>query len=300
MRSSAAAPRVELPAVLPADLADDLPLGPGVYRFFGVAQSGVTESGAEELLYIGKANNLHERVLSYFYAATHDARAARIAAQVRRVEWTETAGELGALLLEAREIRERQPRYNRQLRGASARFTWLFEDDRAPQLVTLDADVLRSGNAFGTYRSARDARRALEELARAHQWCLKVLGLEPGEGSCLGYQVGHCKGACVGTEPHARHLARVKLGLMRLHLPAWPHEGAVVVREGCGRTRRAARARCLAASARPYAPTSATCRSRNSHIGRDCSAGEFDLDSFRILTRLLRDARYRPQPLRDA
>ena len=170
-----AAPRLELPGVLPPDLADELPMAPGVYRFFGAG-----ESGGEELIYIGKANNLRERVLSYFFATTHDARSTRIASLVRRVEWTETAGELGALLLEAREIRERQPRYNRQLRGACARFTWWFEGDRAPQLVKLDADVLRSGNAFGTYASERQAparsrrngacQAVVPEAAGARRW----------------------------------------------------------------------------------------------------------------------------------
>jgi DNA polymerase-3 subunit epsilon len=289
-----AAPRVELPAVLPPDLADSLPTAPGVYRFFGTG-----EAGREELLYIGKANNLRDRVLSYFFATPNDARAARIATLVRRVEWTETAGELGALLLEAREIRDRQPRYNRQLRGTSARFTWLFDGDRAPQLVKMDAGVLRSGNAFGTYRSERDARRALEEIARSRQWCLKLLGLEAGEGSCLGYQVGHCKGACVGAEPQARHLARVKLGLMRLHLPAWPHEGAVVVREGAGERTELhvfdAWQHC--ATFRPQdcdVPLSEIVNSPRLHYR------EFDYDSYRILTRLLRDARYRAQPLPPA
>jgi DNA polymerase III subunit epsilon len=288
-----AAPRIELPGVLPPDLADELPMAPGVYRFFGAAGSG-----GEELLYIGKANNLRERVLGYFAVTPRDTRSTRIASLVRRVEWTETAGELGALLLEAREIRERQPRYNRQLRGASARFTWLLEGDHVPQLVKLDANVLRAGNAFGTYRSERDARRALNEMARSRQWCLKVLGLETGEGSCVGFQLGHCRGACVGTEPRARHLARVKLGLMRLHLPAWPHDGAVVVREGWGE-----RAELHVLDAWQHC---ATVRAQECDLplaelahGPRIQRREFDLDSFRILTRLLRDSRYQARPLRD-
>ena len=112
---------------------------------------------------MGRANNLRERVLDHFRAGAADAKSVRLAAQVRRVAWTETAGELGASLLEAREVRESQPEYNRQLRGGGERFTWVFEDGgAAPQLVTLNAEVLRSGNAFGTYRAERDARRALE------------------------------------------------------------------------------------------------------------------------------------------
>ena len=287
------APRVELPASLPANLADELPETPGVYRFFGLA-----ESGAEELLYVGKANNLQERVLSYFFAAAQDTRATRIAAQVRRVEWTQTAGELGALLLEAREIRERQPRYNRHLRGAEARYTWLLEGESVPRLAELDVEALRSGNAFGTYRSEREARRALEEMARAHHWCLKVLGLEGGEGSCLGYQVGHCKGACVGTEPRARHLARIKLGLMRLHLPAWPHEGPVVVSEGSGERAElhVLDAWQLCATVRPH-----ECDVPLHELARSASARRpFEYDEYRILTRMLGESRLRARALPGA
>ena len=91
--------RVTLPAALPPDLADDLPEEAGVYRFFGLG-----DDGRESLLYVGKANNLRERVLDHFRGGASAAKSLRLAAQVRRVEWTETAGELGALLLEAREI----------------------------------------------------------------------------------------------------------------------------------------------------------------------------------------------------
>ena len=286
-----AAHRATLPAALSADLPDDLPETPGVYRFFGAG-----EQGGEILLYVGQANNLRERVLDHFRVRSASSRSAKLAQQVRRVDWTETAGELGASLLEAREIRDRQPQYNRQAHGAGARFSWLFEADLAPRLVKLDAGVLRAGGAFGTYRSERDARRALEELARAHKWCRKVLGLEPGEGSCLGYQVNLCRGACVGAEPRARHLARVKLGMMRFHLPAWPHAGPVVVREGRGEH---AELHVFDAWQHWVTVRAHECELPLSEIARRPASQrrEFDYDSFRILTRLLADARFRAQPL---
>jgi DNA polymerase-3 subunit epsilon len=217
-----ASQRATLPAALPPDLPDDLPEGPGVYRFFGEG-----EDGRETLLYVARANILRERVLDHF-RGPGSPRTRKLVAEVRRVEWTETAGELGAWLLEAREVRERHPAYNRLQRGGG-RFTWFFEgNDSAPRLVELDTTVLRSNDAFGTYRSERDAHRALEALAREHRWCLKLLGLESGPGSCFGLQVGRCKGACVGKEPALLHMARVKIGLMPVKLKPWPHEGPVM------------------------------------------------------------------------
>jgi DNA polymerase-3 subunit epsilon len=294
-----AAPRVSLPPQLPSDLADDLPEAPGVYRFFGVG-----DDGAEALLYVGKANNLRERVLDHFRGAAGsagagDAKALKIAAQVRRVEWTPTAGELGALLLEAREVRERQPVYNRQLRGGGERLTWLFTDAATPpSLVELDAEVLRSGDAFGTYRSAKDARKMLEALAREHRWCFKLLGLETSSsktdgGSCFGFQVGRCGGACVGREPAALHLARVKLKLMPQRLEPWPHAGPMMVREAMG-----TRAEYHVIDGWQHLAT------LEDDVGVDefRRAGargrtRFDIDCYRILTRLLREPKYRPLPL---
>ena len=283
--------RVTLPAALSPDLPDDLPESPGVYRFFGV-----DEQGAETLLYIGKANNLRERVLDHFRAGASDAKSLKLVAQVRRVQWTETAGELGALLLEAREVRESQPMYNRQPRGGGERLTWWFNDDNAaPVLAQLDADVLRSGNAFGSYRCERDAHRALEALAREHEWCLKILGLESGPGSCFGFQVGRCSGACVGKEPARLHMVRVKIGMLPQRLKPWPHEGPVVFREGAGERQQLhvidAWQHLATFDAGDQDAISTFVRSSRR------AAERFDIDAYRIFTRFMRDTRHVPQPL---
>ena len=284
--------RATLPAALSPDLADDLPEEPGVYRFYGAA-----EQGGDTLLYVGKANNLRERVLDHFRAGASDAKSLRLAAQVRRVSWTETAGELGALLLEAREIRETQPVYNKQLRANSERFTWLFGDaSDAPTLVEIDAAVLRSGDAFGTWRTAGDARRALESMARERRWCFKLLGLEQGPGSCFGFQVGRCTGACVGREPPAIHLARVKMALMNLRLVPWPHSGPVVVQEGNSGHEQL---HVIDAWQHLATVTTGECDVPIDEIARSASARRrgFEIDEYRILARALRDTRLRVRPL---
>jgi DNA polymerase-3 subunit epsilon len=282
--------RATLPPALPADLPDDLPEGPGVYRFFGAE-----EDGRDTLLYVSKANLLRERVLDHFRGGASDAKSQKLAAQVRRVEWTETAGELGALLLEAREVRERQPVYNRSPRGGGERLTWLFDDTAAaPRLVELDADVLRTGNAFGTYRAERDARRALESLAREHRWCFKLLGLESGAGSCFGLQVGRCKGACVGKESAPLHMARVKIGMMPLKLKPWPHRGPMLLREGAGERTQyhlidgwQHLATFDGGDADAIAQLGSKFRRR---------LERFDINAYRTLTRMLRDQKLLPLP----
>jgi len=284
--------RAVLPPALSPDLADDLPEEPGVYRFFGE-----TEQGGDTLLYVGMANNLRERVLDHFRAGASDARSLRLAAQIRRVNWTETAGELGALLLEAREIRESRPVYNKQLRANSERFAWLFGDAAdAPRLVEIDAEVLRSGDAFGTWRTAGDARRALECMARERRWCFKLLGLEQGPGSCVGYQVGRCGGACVGREPPAIHLARVKMALMTLRLVPWPHSGPVVVQEGDSEHEQL---HLIDAWQHLATVSPGECDVPLDEVARSAGARRrgFEFDEYRILARALRDNRLRVRPL---
>ncbi len=295
--------RVELPAALPPELPDDLPEAPGVYRFFGEA-----DAGGETLLFVASANNLRERVLDHFRGGARG-KPKKLASEVRRVDWIETAGELAALMLEARELRERPSRHNRTPRGSALRFTWRFDDTAAaPSLVEIDAAVLRTGNAFGAFRGEREARRALEARAREHRWCLKLLGLENGaengaergNASCVGYHMGRCKGACVGKEPAALHAARVKMGLMPLRLPHWPHAGPVMLREGWG-TRQQVHVIDVwqhlgtldIAGAEQDAPDLPLLAEKSLADHQR----SFDMDSYRVLSRYMRTARCRPVPV---
>jgi DNA polymerase-3 subunit epsilon len=58
-----------------------------------------------------------------------------------------------------------------------------------------------------------------------------VKGFERGDGSCFAFQLGRCRGACIGKEPRALHDARLRLALASLRLKAWPFPGPVGIRE---------------------------------------------------------------------
>lgn len=214
-----------LPPHLPAGLDEDLPEGPGVYLFRG-------EGGT--LLYVGKSRNLRSRVLAHFTGAHRDGKDAKLARQVRDVEWIETAGELGALLLESKLVKQLAPSANRRLRGSASMHCIRIvqcEDGLATRVEQLDASHESEESVFGPFRSERDAKRALEGKAREAGLCLKVIGLERGEGSCFGFQLGRCRGACVGREPRALHDARLQLALASLRIKPWPFAGPVGIRE---------------------------------------------------------------------
>jgi DNA polymerase III subunit epsilon len=215
-----------LPPHLPADLADDLPEGPGVYLFRG-------EGGA--LLYVGKSRNLRSRVLDHFAASHRSSKDAKLAQQVRDVEWIETGGELGALLVESRLVKDLAPAANRRLRKPKGVHCIRLRDSEGalrPHVEPFDLDDLDSGaESYGPFRTERDARRALEGKAREAGLCFKLMGLETGPGSCFALQLGRCRGACVGKEAPALHDARLRIALASLRLRSWPFPGPVGIRE---------------------------------------------------------------------
>ncbi len=217
-----------LPAQLPPELADELPEGPGVYRFLGEHDA---------LLYVGKSVSLRARVLAHFAGEHGDAKEQKLARLTRRVEWTETAGELGALLLESQWIKRHEPLFNRRLKRFSAGYTLRPRAaggvaDGAVEIACIaDLEPAALADCRGVFHTDKDARKALTDIARAQQLCLKVIGIEAGAGSCVAHQVGKCKGACVGKEPPALHAVRLAMALLPLKLKAWPFPGRIALRE---------------------------------------------------------------------
>ena len=144
-----------------------------------------------------------------------------------------TAGELGALLFESAEIKRLQPLYNRRLRKQRELLTWALTGEPGElHIELLQHHALRPGlRHVGLFRSRHQARQWLLEQARERRLCLRVLGLEEGEGACFAYQLGRCAGACCGEEPRSAHDRRLLAGAERLQTQAWPWNGPVALVE---------------------------------------------------------------------
>jgi DNA polymerase-3 subunit epsilon len=221
--------RPSLPPQLDAGLVDDLPEKHGIYLFYGETDLP---------LYIGKANNIKDRVLAHFRADHAAAKEMELSLQVKRIDWIETGGELGALLKEATLVKQLQPSYNRRLRRNDELCTWRLEpggDELQPTLAMLaDVDVGRDDGLFGLFKSRREAERVLREIADEHGLCHALLGIEKVRAGkpCWSHQLKKCRGACVGNERRPIHDARLLAALARIRLAVWPQPGAVGVREG--------------------------------------------------------------------
>lgn len=220
-----------LPAHLPQNLADDIPDAPGVYLFFG----------DDDLpLYIGRSSRLHTSVMSYFTGDHRSTKELRISQQVKHIEWRETAGELGALLLEARLIKQLQPTHNPRTRQETDLCSWkMLPAENGGHTLALkyaaETDFAAAHHLYGMFSSKHKALQTLRELADAHRLCLIQLGLEkPARGKprpCFGHQQQKCAGVCVGKETPSRHDLRMVEALSRLKLQSWPHAGPVGIRE---------------------------------------------------------------------
>ena len=219
-----------LPPHLDAGIIDELPEVPGVYLFYG-------ENNLP--LYVGKAKDIRQRVLSHFAGDHSAAKEMELAQQVKRIDWIETAGEIGALLKESALVKTLQPTHNRQLRKNDEACTWTLIDEGEgwlrPQLVALaDIDASATTACYGLFKSTKEANNVLRALAESHHLCDVLLGLEkakPGK-PCFGHQLRRCKGACVGNEPCAKHTVRLISALVGLKLVSWPFTGPALIREG--------------------------------------------------------------------
>jgi DNA polymerase-3 subunit epsilon len=216
-----------LPPALDGAFLDEIPDAPGVYTFY---------DENETPLYIGKSVTLRSRVMSHFSSDHSSAREMKITQEIKRVEWIETAGELGALLLESKLIKERLPVYNRMLRQKRKLFSLQISElmSQTPWVKLVSSDEFSPSHfeyLYGMFRSKKRALETLRALADKHQLCGKMLGLETGKGACFSYQLKKCSGVCAGKERPELHYLRLRQAMISMRLKNWPFDGRIGIRE---------------------------------------------------------------------
>jgi DNA polymerase-3 subunit epsilon len=186
-------------------LAAGVPTTPGVYYF-------VDKHGT--VLYVGKAKNLKARVRTYFNGGDGRRKVARLVEEVAEVRYTETPGELQALILEAREIKRLLPRYNSV--GREPRATWYIKLDLnepypLPERVPT-AEPRDDVTYLGPYRSAGVLDTCIEALGRVFP--LKRCSGE--EEVCFYGQMGRCAPCMgMGKDEYRREIVDELCALLR-------------------------------------------------------------------------------------
>jgi len=168
-----------------------LPRRPGVYRMFGAGH---------ELLYVGKARSLKDRVSTYFAAGNVNPKVQALVAQITAIEVTVTNSETEALLLEYNLIKEHKPRFNVVLRDDKS-FPYIHLDARHefPRLIFYRGARNAPGRYFGPFPSAgavRDTLNQLQKLFRIRN-CRDTFFANRSR-PCLQHQIGRCSAPCVG------------------------------------------------------------------------------------------------------
>ena len=168
-----------------------IPKNPGVYRMISV-------SG--EILYIGKAKNIPNRLKSYVSDTNLPIRTERMLSLTHNLEVTTTNNESEALLLEANLIKKHKPRFNILLRDdKSFPYIYIGHKDKWPQLTKLRGKKARDGYYFGPFASIGSANWTIKILQKIFQ--IRVCDdtvFKNRERPCILYQIKRCSAPCVG------------------------------------------------------------------------------------------------------
>ena len=164
-----------------------LPSSPGSYQF---------KDKSGKIIYIGKAANLRNRIVSYWQkGANHTPAKYSMMKHIASVEWIETESEIEALFLEANLIKKYQPVYNVDLKD-DKRFLYIkvSTEDEIPG-VFATRKVGRSGKYFGPFTSARAVRETLKAIRKIWPYCTEK---RVKDKPCFYAQIGRCTGVCAG------------------------------------------------------------------------------------------------------
>ena len=196
-----------LPPLLDKKVVDKLPERHGVYYF---------KNEQKEVIYVGKANNIKQRVISHFYDKKK--KEITMCLETADISYTETGSELIALLRESSEIKHLYPKFNRaQRKAGEAVGLFSYEDQKG--IVHLAFNRLKlTPNPLMKFYSMAACRSMLEKVCEVFELCPKYCHLQTNVNACFHYQLQQCKGICTGKEAVESYNKRVYEAIKSLGL----------------------------------------------------------------------------------
>ena len=167
-----------------------IPKLPGIYRFI---------NSKNEILYVGKAKILPNRLKSYVSEKNHIIRTERLLAQIEKIEITTTSNESEALLLEANLIKKFKPKFNILLKDDKS-FPYIFiSDHKFPRIERHRGAKNKEGKYYGPFASSLAVNSAIKTLQRIFllRSCTDQQ-VEAGDKTCFNYFLKRCAGPCGG------------------------------------------------------------------------------------------------------
>ncbi|CAM1369004.1 exonuclease domain-containing protein [Tenacibaculum xiamenense] len=191
-----------LPPLLSKTVFDNLSEKTGVYYF---------KNETKDIIYVGKANNIKQRVLSHFYDKKKKEVAMCMA--TTDITYTETGSELLALLLESSEIKKHYPKYNRAQRRTAESIGLFSYEDRSGIIHLAWNKLKLAPNPITKFYTAAEARNFVEKLCEKFELCPKYCHLQTNVSSCFHYQLKKCRGVCRKEETIKSYNSRVQEAL---------------------------------------------------------------------------------------
>lgn len=179
------------------------PRDPGVY---------LMRDRADEVIYVGKAKSLVNRVRSYF-TGTKDIKTATLMRRVHRIEYIVTKSEYEALILENTLIKRHMPRFNISLKDGKSYPLIRITDEEFPRIFKTRRIVQDGSKYFGPFPNVRHATIYLDLIDKLFplRKCAGPLRKRPSP--CLYYHIGKCLGPCVGkvgAEEYQKHVRKAQ------------------------------------------------------------------------------------------
>ncbi len=207
-----------LPPLLDKKIVDNLPETFGVYYF---------KNTAKEIIYVGKANNIKQRVISHFYDKKKKER--ELCMETAHISFTKTGSEILALLLESSEIKDIYPKYNRsQKNKKEAIGLFCYEDQKGVTHLAFNR-IKIVPNPIMSFYSLAECRNFLEKLCEEFSLCPKYCHLQNNVKACFHHQLKTCKGVCCDKESVKNYNIRVQKAINSIGLSL---ENSVIKEQG--------------------------------------------------------------------
>lgn len=185
---------------LDLETLEEIPNKPGIYKFY---------NEVNQLIYIGKSKHMRKRIDQHL-RNDKTMKGVTMMQEIARIEFELTGSELIALLYESELIKVHKPLYNRALRKANfSHGLFSYEDESGYIQLYVDTIKKSSLSPLTTFSSKREATDYIHYTVEKHQLCLKLCGVEKTSGSCFGFQVKKCHGACSQKEENGSYNERV-------------------------------------------------------------------------------------------
>ncbi len=179
----------------------NFPLTPGVY---------IMKNSRKEVIYVGKAKKLRNRVSSYFNGKK-EGKTALLVSRIATIEYVETDNEFEALLLENNFIKKWTPRYNILLKDGKSYPAIRITNEDFPRVFRTRHIINDGSRYFGPFPDGMGAVKYMDLINSLFpiRRCQK---LKPRENPCLYYHIGKCSGPCCGKiskEDYGKHIRKI-------------------------------------------------------------------------------------------